>query len=83
MRHCLGALAVPASRALLVGDSDIDVQTARNAGIAVWTVRYGYGSVERAPPDRIIERLADVTASVYAPRASSSSLYLRSNPRNW
>jgi phosphoglycolate phosphatase len=87
VRHALGALAVPASQALLVGDSPIDVQTARNAGVAVWAVRYGYGGdgLERAQPDRLIDSLAEVAAlgRAYAPRASSSSLYLRSKPLNW
>ena len=29
---------------LLVGDSEIDVQTARNAGVAICVVRYGFGN---------------------------------------
>ena len=88
VRHALAALKVPAGHALLVGDSPIDVRTARNAGIAVWAVRYGYGgvsSVTAAGPDRLIDSLQAVAAvgRGYKPRASSSSLYLRSNPRNW
>jgi len=85
VRHALRHFGVPAARALLVGDSDIDVRTGRAAGIAVWGVSYGYGSgpaLERAGPDRIIGSLAQVRAGAYSPRASSSSLYLRSSPRN-
>jgi phosphoglycolate phosphatase len=85
VRHALERFGVAPKRALLVGDSDIDVKTARAAGIAVWGVSYGYGSgapLERAEPDRIIDRLAQVRAGAYSPRASSSSLYLRSSPRN-
>ncbi len=81
--HCLRALAVPAAHALLVGDSPIDIRTARAAGITVWAVSYGYGPrAELAQADRVIDRLGEVSAG-YAPRASSSSLYLRSRPRNW
>ena len=81
--YALAMLDVPASQALLVGDSRIDVQCARNAGIAVWAVGYGYGRcAELAQVDRIIGSLAEV-ADAYAPRASSNNLYLRSNPLNW
>jgi phosphoglycolate phosphatase len=95
VRHVLARLRVAPERALLVGDSTVDVATARNAGIAVWAVDYGYNQrrpIAEAHPDRVIGRLGEVlepfaeriaaTAGGYAPRASSSSLYLRSNPRN-
>ena len=84
VRHALRHFGVPAARALLVGDSDIDVRTGHAAGIAVWGVSYGYGgpALERSGPDRIIGSLAQVRAGAYSPRASSSSLYLRSSPRN-
>ena len=95
VRHCLKHLQVTAARALLVGDSAVDVETARNAGIAAWAVNYGYNQgqpIGRSRPDRVIGELAEVLApfadriaaagSRYSPRASSSSLYLRSNPRN-
>lgn len=54
---CLEALAVPAERALYVGDSSIDVQTARNAGVPVWILPHGYNMGEPAdalPADRIV-----------------------------
>jgi len=95
VRHCLRHFQVPAARALLVGDSAVDVETARNAGIAAWAVDYGYNQgqpIGRSRPDRVIGELAEVLApfadriaaagSRYSPRASSSSLYFRSNPRN-
>lgn len=84
VRHALAHFGVAAARALLVGDSDIDVRTARAAGIAAWGVNYGYGgpALERSGPERIIGSLAQVRAGAYSPRASSSSLYLRSSPRN-
>jgi phosphoglycolate phosphatase len=48
---------VTAHRALFVGDSSIDVATARNAGVAVWVLPYGYNmgeSIEACGPDRVI-----------------------------
>ncbi|MGC4364949.1 phosphoglycolate phosphatase [Hydrogenophaga sp. R2] len=62
IHHCLREFNVAPERALFVGDSSIDVATARNGGIAVWALPYGYnmGSpIEASSPDRVI---ADVSA---------------------
>lgn len=62
--HCLNAFGVPRHRALFVGDSSIDVATARNAGVPVWMLPYGYNMgqpIEACQPDRII---ADCSALV-------------------
>lgn len=59
---CLKDYGIPAGRALFVGDSSIDVATARNGGIAVWALPYGYNMghpIEACGPDRVI---ADVSA---------------------
>lgn len=56
--QCLRGFGVPARRALFVGDSSIDVQTARNAGVRIWAVTYGYnmGSpIAEWRPDRLID----------------------------
>jgi phosphoglycolate phosphatase len=56
--QCLRDFDVPARQALFVGDSAIDVQTARNAGVRVWAVTYGYnmGSpIAEWRPDRLID----------------------------
>lgn len=56
--HCLNLFGVPASRALFVGDSRIDAATARNAGVAVWLLPYGYNMgqpVADCQPDRLID----------------------------
>lgn len=42
IHHLLQALGAEPGAALLVGDSVLDVRTARAAGIAVWLVRHGY-----------------------------------------
>ena len=55
--HCLAQFGVAKDRALFVGDSSIDVATARNAGVAVWALPYGYNmgeTIESCNPDRVI-----------------------------
>lgn len=55
---CRLRYGIARGRTLLVGDSAIDVQTARNAGVAIWAVPYGYNAgqpVADAAPDRLIE----------------------------
>lgn len=57
IESCLAQFGVPRHRALFVGDSSIDVATARNAGISVWALPYGYNMgqpIEACAPDRII-----------------------------
>jgi phosphoglycolate phosphatase len=56
---------VDASRALFVGDSSIDVQTARNAGVVVWALPYGYNMgqpIEACQPDRVIPDVSALLA---------------------
>lgn len=57
VHSCLRHFAVEAARTLFVGDSSIDVATARNAGVAVWALPYGYNlgqPIEACAPDRVI-----------------------------
>jgi phosphoglycolate phosphatase len=63
VHHCLREMKVTAGRALLVGDSDVDIATARNAGIAVWAVTYGYNGgkpIGLSRPDFAIESLDEI-----------------------
>lgn len=50
----------PADRCLVVGDSSVDVQTARNAGVACCGVTYGFQpeSLESSAPDYLIDHMA-------------------------
>ena len=55
---CLSRWGLKASQALFVGDSSIDAATARNAGVPVWLLPYGYNmgeSVQACAPDRVID----------------------------
>jgi phosphoglycolate phosphatase len=57
IHDCLQRFGVVPARALFVGDSSIDVATARNAGVAVWALPYGYNMgepIEACKPDRVI-----------------------------
>ncbi len=62
INSCLAQFQVERGRTLFVGDSSIDVATARNAGVPVWVLPYGYNMgepIEACTPDRVI---ADFTA---------------------
>ena len=61
-------------RALVVGDSSVDVETARNAGVRVCGVTYGFKpeTFEQAPPDYLIdqpEQLLDIVLGPSHPLA--------------
>lgn len=54
---CLEQWGLRPDQALFVGDSSIDAATARNAGMAVWLLPYGYNmgqAVDKCQPDRVI-----------------------------
>ncbi len=66
IRSCLLQFEVDTTRALFVGDSSIDVATARNAGVPVWALPYGYNMgqpIEACGPDRVIADFSALTAA--------------------
>jgi phosphoglycolate phosphatase len=58
----LRELSTEPREALLVGDSEVDVQTARNAGTLAAAVNYGFGVHDRAahPADIYLESFAEL-----------------------
>lgn len=65
VEHCLSLHRVSAGRALLVGDSAVDVATGRNAGVQCWVVPYGYNGgqpIADARPERVIADLSALLA---------------------
>lgn len=67
---CLAQFGVARERALFVGDSSIDVATARNAGVAVWVLPYGYNMgqpIAACAPDRVLADFAALLAPQPAP----------------
>lgn len=66
VRACLDQFQVHPARALFVGDSSIDAATARNAGVPVWLLPYGYNMgqpVEACAPDRVIDDFSALLAA--------------------
>lgn len=61
-RIILKELSVEPLKALLVGDSEVDIQTARNAGTLAAAVNYGFGAHDRAahPADVYIDRFCEL-----------------------
>lgn len=69
LQYVVGALGGERSRAAHVGDSSIDVQAARNAGVAAWAVPYGYNGgapISAANPDRLFAGIPEVAEFVLA-----------------
>ena len=68
----LAETGVSKDRALIVGDSAVDVQTARNAGVKVCGVTYGFQpeSFAADPPDMIVDRPEELARAVIAERKS-------------
>ncbi|MFM2057100.1 MAG: hypothetical protein RLY71_1485 [Pseudomonadota bacterium] len=67
-------LNVARERLAHVGDSRVDVEAARHAGVAAWAVPYGYNAgepVALAGPDRMFDDLSAVAAHVLARRAEA------------
>ena len=66
----LQELGVPPAQAAMIGDSEVDVQTARNAGILAVAVNYGFGVHDRAahPADLYIDSLQDLVRLTNNPR---------------
>jgi len=58
----LRELAAAPMEAILIGDSEVDVQTARNAGTLAAAVNYGFGTHDRAahPADLYLDQLTDL-----------------------
>jgi phosphoglycolate phosphatase len=71
----LGEAGVPKERALMVGDSAVDVLTARNAGIAVCGVTYGFQpeSLAGELPDILVDRMEDLVDMLAAERGLKGS----------
>jgi phosphoglycolate phosphatase len=62
VRTLLEETSVPPSEALMIGDSSIDVQTGRNAGLWTCGVTYGFAphTLEEVTPDVLVERPAEL-----------------------
>lgn len=67
LRHVVERLGGDERRAGHVGDSAIDVQAARNAGVFAWAVPYGYNAgrpITDSNPDRVFDDLQQLATHV-------------------
>jgi len=60
---------ISADRTLMIGDSSVDIQTARNAGIKSYGVTYGFQpeTLSDPAPDRLADRMEEVADWVLGP----------------
>jgi len=67
LRHVVDVLQGEVHRTAHVGDSSIDVEAARNAGVAAWAVPYGYNAgvpIAESNPQRIFPGLLQLAEYV-------------------
>ena len=62
MHKLMEDLQIPARQTLMVGDSDTDILTGRNAGVWTCGVTYGFGAhtLEKVPPDLLIDDMREL-----------------------
>ena len=68
------SFGIARERCVLVGDSSIDVETARRARIAVWCVPYGYNMgqpIAATQPDRIVPDFRALLATAHPTEAAA------------
>jgi phosphoglycolate phosphatase len=70
VHHLMAGAGIGRDRTLMVGDTSVDVETARNAGILVCGVRYGFQpeSFENVPPDLLVDRMEQLADRVLGGR---------------
>lgn len=72
LRHVMASLGARAEHTAHLGDSAIDIEAARNAGVAAWAVPYGYNAgvpIAQCRPTRVFDTLPEVADHVLAGRA--------------
>ena len=59
IKTLLGETGAPRDRTIMVGDSHVDIRTARNAGVVACGVSYGFQpeSFADAPPDLLVDNM--------------------------
>ena len=65
----LRAARVRPEEAVLVGDSAVDIETGRNAGVKTIAVTYGFGKreeIEKAGPDRTLDNLDELISCLHS-----------------
>lgn len=62
IKRLMSEASVPRGATLMVGDSEVDVETARNAGVRVCRVRFGFApeTFESDAPDLVVYRMEEL-----------------------
>ena len=62
LQKLMGDLQISAQETLMVGDSDTDVLTGRNAGVWTCGVTYGFGAhtLQAVTPDLVLDNMRDL-----------------------
>jgi phosphoglycolate phosphatase len=73
MRFLMEQAAACPTTTVLIGDSTVDLQTARNAGVRICLARYGFGFADLAPGDlrgdeALVDAPAEIAGVLYAGR---------------
>ena len=73
MRFLMHQSASSAAETVLIGDSSIDLQTSRNAGVNICLARYGFGFADLSPDylrgdEWLVDTPAEIAEAVYARR---------------
>ncbi len=70
VRKLLEEFTTAPERAMMVGDSDVDIRTARNAGILACGVNYGFQpeTLDEAPPDIRVDDMRQLAALLVGKR---------------
>lgn len=73
LRRIMEELGAPPERTLMVGDSAVDVQTARNAGVMCCGVSFGFQPEQFAeyPPDLVVDDMRELAAWVLSRRPAA------------
>jgi phosphoglycolate phosphatase len=71
-RAILNELRVRAADAMMIGDSEVDIQTARNADMIAAAVNYGFGIHDRAqhPADIYLDRMSNLLGVIDTPHSA-------------
>lgn len=74
LRTLLENTGVPPRATMIVGDSDVDIQTGVNAGVWTCGVTYGFGSLQLDvnPPDLLIDSLPELPEALDGNPAAAS-----------
>lgn len=83
LHHAIATLGAAPSRTLYVGDSEVDAETARAAGVDFALYRHGYrkSSVEALAPDHVLDHADDLVAVVLGAAAPGGPIPDRAAPR--